>query len=67
MRTLNLAMLLVVVHWDVGEKACGVVVDADGPVGRFDVHGASGVGDPDVDALSGHDQGAAAGHAMSPG
>jgi hypothetical protein len=30
-------------------------VDADRSVGRFDVQGASGVGDADVDALPGHD------------
>src|SRR2546423_345896 len=43
------------------EDAC-LVVEADGPVGGFDVEGASGMGDADVDALSGDYQGAAAGH-----
>jgi hypothetical protein len=44
---------------NLGDKDAGVVVGGDDPVGRFDVQGASGVADADLNALAGDDQGAA--------
>ena len=62
-RTLNRAMLLVVVQGTSATRTSGGLVDTDGPVGRFHVQGASGVDDADVDPLTGQNQGASAGHA----
>lgn len=47
---------------NVGENVVAVV-DAEGGAGLFDGNGSTGVADPDVDALSGDDEGAAAGSA----
>ena len=44
---------------NVGENVIAVV-DAEGSAGFFDGNGSTGVADPDVDALSGDDEGPAA-------
>jgi hypothetical protein len=48
---------------DLRDEGAALVADADRPVGRLHGQGPAGVDHADVDALSGHDQGAAAGHA----